>query len=131
MVSQTSEYIMRALIYLAENGNDKPVLSKEIAEKTEIPKNYLSKLLYELKRTGFVVADRGKTGGYRLAKPPGKIMLSDIVNLFDGEDSCRDCFLKQSKCNAERPCPAHKKWYPISMQIREFIENTSIKDLSG
>lgn len=131
MISQTSEYIIRALIYLAENGGDRPILSKEIASETDIPKNYLSKLLFELKRAGFVEADRGKTGGYRLAKAPEKIKISDIVYLFDGEESCKGCFLRKSKCTTGKPCPAHGKWNPIGKQIREFLETTSIKELSA
>lgn len=131
MISQTTEYVLRALIYLASHGNGKPILAKEIAEKVEIPKNYLSKLLYELKREGILVAERGKSGGYRLAKSADEIKIVDIVTLIDGADAYQGCFLRRVKCNEGDSCAAHGRWMPISNQIRNFLEKTTIKELAG
>ena len=121
---------MRALIYLASNRSRGSIFAKEIAEKAKIPKNYLSKLLYELKRAGFLEANRGKTGGYRLAIEPDKVTLADIVTRFDGSDAYEGCFLKSTKCNEINPCAAHNRWRPIANQITSFMEKTTLAELA-
>jgi Rrf2 family protein len=95
MISQTSEYVLRALVHLASRGNSEPVLAREIAEKAEIPRNYLSKLLYELRRAGLVESVRGKSGGYTLAVDPGSVRIADILDRFDGPGDYEKCFLRR------------------------------------
>ena len=57
--------------------------AEEVAEKENIPLNFLAQILHELKRSGFVSSRRGKTGGWMLASPPTEISLLDIVNALE------------------------------------------------
>lgn len=59
MLSQTAEYALRAIVYLA--GRDgKPVTAQNLAAAARVPADYLSKVLRTLGRTGIVLAQRGK-----------------------------------------------------------------------
>ena len=49
MISQKARYALRALLYLAANGDDTPVQISEIAEKERIPRKFLEAILLELK----------------------------------------------------------------------------------
>ena len=131
MINHSTEYALRALVYLASNRTRGPILAKEIAEQAEVPRTYLSKLLYEMKKAGFLEATRGKTGGYRIAVNPGKLTLAEIVTHFEGRGINEKCFLKHAKCSERAPCSVHTRWRPISDMIMRFIEGTTIEEISG
>ena len=69
MLSKTSEYALRAVLFLARESRDIPVPAGDIATGLDVPANYLSKILHTLSRAGVVSSERGPGGGYRLARP--------------------------------------------------------------
>lgn len=82
MFSQTTEYALRAMVYLASEPTGASA-TKEIAAKAKIPSAYLAKVFQYLRRAGLVHAQRGVGGGIKLAKPLGKISLLEIVEAVD------------------------------------------------
>lgn len=130
MFTQTTEYILQALVYLTTHRNREPILARKIAEETHIPMNYLSKLLHELKRAGYLEAARGRNGGYRLAREPEDIGLTEIVARFDTIEPYNGCLLRRSECRANNPCSAHSRWRPIAEQMLQFMDETSVSDLA-
>ena len=75
MFSQTVEYALRAMIYLAQ-CSDKLQATEEIARVTKVPPAYLSKVLQAMAKGGLVVSQRGLHGGFRLAKSPKRFISS-------------------------------------------------------
>ena len=72
------------MVHLARHHNgNKVTRAEEIAEKENIPLNFLAQILHELKRSGFVSSRRGKTGGWLIATPPEQLSLLDIVNALE------------------------------------------------
>ena len=59
MFSQTAEYALRAVVWLA-NNDDAPMTTNQIAKATQVSPDYLSKVLWALGRSGLVHAQRGK-----------------------------------------------------------------------
>lgn len=84
MISTTSKYALRALVYMGTIPEGTPVVSGQLAQQVGIPPDYLYKILLELKNAGILHSSRGLKGGYRLRKKPERIKLIEIVNLFDG-----------------------------------------------
>ena len=84
MISKKAKYGLQALIYLAKNQNKGPILISDLAEVEEIPKKFLEFILLELKNHGFLASQRGKGGGYYLKMRSEKIIIGDIIRLFDG-----------------------------------------------
>lgn len=78
MLSQTSEYAMRAAVCLATTGGALTPVS-ELASRTGVPENYLSKVLQQLSAAGVVHGRRGVGGGYRLAQDPAQTTLLDVI----------------------------------------------------
>ena len=66
MLSQTCEYALRAITYIAQNEVDGSVLAREIASATSVPLKYLQKILRDLVRAGMLTSVRGIGGGFRL-----------------------------------------------------------------
>jgi Rrf2 family protein len=107
------------------------MLGKELAEKAEIPPNYLAKILLSLKNAGMLGTARGSRGGYWLVRDARAIHLIEIVQLFDQSSSSQPCILGQTeRCCEDKPCTAHKRWHEIRKAYAEFLEATTIADLA-
>jgi len=83
MVSQTSEYALRAVVYLATRAGEGPAAAQEIAEATKVSVGYLQKVLRQLARQGILRAQRGSGGGFALAKVPTAISVLDVLRASD------------------------------------------------
>jgi Rrf2 family protein len=75
---------MYGLTCLAAQGGDPRMQSHDIAQACGLPERYLLKLLTLLVRAGILSAGRGPAGGYRLARPAGRISLLDVVQAVEG-----------------------------------------------
>ena len=85
MISQTSEYALRAAVFLAARGGDKPASASDISEAIHVPVGYLQKILRMLSRHEILTAQRGANGGFALAKVPSAISVLDVLKASDGE----------------------------------------------
>lgn len=128
MLSQTSEYALRAVLYVAASGGA-AVKIDQIAEALAVPRNYLSKTLHHLARVGVLSSGRGPNGGFRLAVPPEELTLSQVVGPFDPFVEGKQCLLGRTVCSDASPCAAHGRWQEISTQVCSFFRETSIADL--
>ena len=81
MISQTAEYALRAMVFLATQN--KAVTGLQIAEITKVPPGYLSKLMHKLVQAKLVLSQRGIGGGFVLSKKPSEISILDVVNAVD------------------------------------------------
>jgi Rrf2 family transcriptional regulator, cysteine metabolism repressor len=84
-LSVKSDYAARAVLGLARhypNGAARRV--DELATEHGIPANYLVQILIELKSQQIVRSQRGKEGGYLLARAPGEITMGDIMRAVHG-----------------------------------------------
>ena len=73
-VSQKLDYACRALAYLAQRYDGSQLFrTEEISEEEEIPQNFLSLILHDLKKQGFLTSKRGKSGGWRLSQKPAQV----------------------------------------------------------
>jgi len=85
MISQTSEYALRAALCLAARSTDAPASAQEISEAVRVPVGYLQKILRMLARHGILVAQRGTNGGFSLAKVATAISILDILKASDSD----------------------------------------------
>ncbi len=129
LLSQTSEYAMRAVLYIAER-HPGPVRAADLATALAVPPNYLGKTLGQLARVGILLSSRGSNGGFRLSRPATEIRLADIVHAF-GVPEQRRCLLGMGTCGATPACPAHHAWLPSARMIDRFFDSTTVADLVG
>ena len=84
-ISNKSRYGITALLALAEFYNSGLMPIKDIASRCDIPHQFLEQIFNRLGKAGIIKSTRGKNGGYKLAKPPGKITVLHIVNALEGD----------------------------------------------
>jgi Rrf2 family iron-sulfur cluster assembly transcriptional regulator len=128
--SRSAEYAIRALTVLAGAPPDQPMLVKRIAADAQIPEPFLSKLLQDLVRDGFLRSNKGPHGGFRFASPPSEIRLLKIVEAVDGAGRYNRCIEGNPECNDRVFCAIHDSWIPVRRRIVEWLESTSFADLA-
>lgn len=90
MISQTSEYALRAVAWLGAQ-TEGVYTTGEIAEATDVPANYLAKVLQTLTRKGIVRSRRGPGGGITLARDASELTVLDVVSAVDPLPRIESC----------------------------------------
>lgn len=127
-VSKTSEYALRILTFMAINKENQ-FSAKQLYSELQIPKRYLMRLLTELSKAGFIVATRGRNGGYVFAKPLNTIYFSEIIDSFDGLNNFEGCVLGNTICPVDKPCPMHNLWEKPKNAFLDTLKNTTLANL--
>lgn len=130
MLSQTSEYALRAVVFLAERDDDLPVRVETIGAALGIPANYLSKTLNVLVRKKVLASMRGPTGGFRLAVRPEQLLLLKVVEPFDPIVQRRRCLLGKPECSDRTACHAHDAWKKTAETVTHFFRTTTVADIA-
>ena len=129
MLTKTSEYALRAVLFLAREPSDIPVPAGDIASGLDVPANYLSKILHTLSRAGVVSSERGPGGGYRLARQADTMSLADVVGAFEPISPGSHCLLGRARCHDDHPCAAHARWRQVYDPVTAFFRDTMVAEL--
>lgn len=127
LLTQTANYALRAIGFIAHSKPGEPVLAAYLSEELKIPRNYLSKILHQLVKAGYLESKRGTNGGFLLAKEAGQITVKEIAALFMNIDQFDYCFLGEKKCDGS--CGLHRQWQPIISDFKKLINHNTIDKL--
>ena len=132
MLSNSSKYALKAVLYLAVNSSKtKKILAKNISKPTNIPKPYLSKILQELAKHDIVSSVRGPHGGFYLSDKNRAQPVMLIVDVIDGKKRIESCMLSLEDCNENKPCPLHELVGPMRTKFIKSLENKTIEALAS
>ena len=129
MLSSTSDYALRAVLFLARQEGKGVRRADEIADATAAPRNYMAKTLNVLVKAGIVTSARGPQGGFALASEPATITLAHVIDCFDEPRPHTRCLLGANACDPAHPCDAHRRWTAITSARRAPLATTTIADL--
>lgn len=127
MFSQTVEYALRAVVYLAHESPSART-TEEIHAATKIKKAYLSKILQGLAKKGIVQTQRGIGGGVSLAQPPAILTILDVVNAVEPIKRIRTCPLGLA-AHGVRLCPLHKRMDAALAQVEEVFARSTLAEI--
>jgi Rrf2 family protein len=130
VLSRSSEYAIRALTWLAQQPGEQFHLARDMAVVLDIPAPFLGKVLQPLVARGVLHSQRGRSGGFRLARPTREISLQEIVLTQEKLERMRQCILGQRACQEHDSCPLHDWWSRASAQFFSVLERTSLEDLA-
>ena len=129
-ISTKIRYGMRAMIELARNKGEEPVMLGLIAQKQEISEKYLEQLFTLLRNAGLVKSERGAKGGYRLAKDPDNITALEIFEAMNGPLELVDCSIDPKSCRKSSECEAIELWKELSDKIRDVLSSKTLTELA-
>jgi Rrf2 family cysteine metabolism transcriptional repressor len=130
-LSSKCEYACLALTFLSKNYGSGVVKIGDIARSKAIPRKFLEQILIILKQSGYVKSKQGALGGYKLAKPPEKISLAEIIRLMDG--ALAPALSVSTYFYEPTPIEQEKKLLAVFKEIRDYVsvklENLHFSDL--
>jgi Rrf2 family protein len=134
VLSQRTRYAIRALLHLGDRYGKGPVQLGEIAEAQNIPAKFLTVILSEMKRAGFVETMRGKEGGYWLSRPPGEITYGDIVRATRGSLALVPCAAKLAympceNCIDEAICRLRAVMMSVRDETANILDRVSLAEV--
>jgi Rrf2 family protein len=134
-LSKKGEYALRALIDLgiaAEVGRDL-VQVTELSDKELIPAKFLEQIMQELKAAGLVAAQRGKFGGYHLARPAAEITIGAVVRFIDGPLAPIGCVshtaYEKCSCPDEEHCGLRMLMLDVRNAIAGILDRYTLADV--
>lgn len=128
-LTRKGEYAIRGILYLAGRPRDKVVLVSEIAESTDVPRSFLSKIFQSFAKTGLVVSYRGTGGGFVLARPASQITLRQVVEAVEGPIIPNRCLIGKGTCSRDDSCSVHPVWRRVQNEVVAILDGITLEDL--
>ena len=130
IVSTKGRYALRVMVRFAQQGSERYIPLKEIAEAEDISQKYLETIMSTLSKAGFVDAVHGKGGGYRLNRKPEEYTVGSILKLTEGSLAAVSCTSQgAAACSRTECCQAKPMWDRLEKLIDDFFEGITLADL--
>lgn len=132
-LSTKGRYAMVALTDLAMVAEGTLLSLAEISKRQDISLPYLEQLFVKLRRAGLVESVRGPGGGYRLAKSPTLIRVSEILGAVDETVSAlhKGAGASGAVSGSRAQSLTNRLWEGLSAQVYVFLHQTRLRDIVG
>jgi Rrf2 family protein len=136
-ITAQEEYGLRCLLHLGRVTERASLTIPDIAASEGLSQAYVAKLLAVLRQAGLIESERGRAGGYRLARPAGEITLSAVLSvlgepLFDGDGFCQKhsgTETTDGTCVHLSGCTLRVLWQTLENWMRQTLEGVTLADL--
>ena len=133
MLTQRSRYALRALLILARTDRTMPLPLSRLSRDANVPRKFLEIIFVDLKQAGLITAQRGKAGGYSLARPPHLISFGDIIRVIEGPLALVPCvsrtaYRRCADCVDEASCAIRRAMLVIRDDTARILDGTSLAD---
>lgn len=123
-------YAVMAMADLARYGAAEAVPLSAIADRQHLSLAYLEQLFLKLRRSGLVVSERGRMGGYRLGRPAYDISVAAVMAAVDEDTRMTRCrALDAGGCLGEERCLTHGLWDALGGEIEAFLSRVTLQDV--
>lgn len=122
-------YAVMAMADLAGHADEGATPLSVVAERQSLPLSYLEQLFVPLRRAGLVESARGRSGGYRLAKPANEISVADVMDAVEEDTRFTRCSHNDPRCSASTPCVTHGLWSALSDTTGKFLGSVKLSDV--
>jgi Rrf2 family protein len=129
-ISAKEDYAVRAALQLAL-ADGGPLKREQIAQAQEIPTAFLQNILIELRHAEIVEAQRGRDGGFRLARPAEEITVADIVRAVSGPLATIRGVRPPAVEYNEAAEPLKEVWVALRTNIRSILEHVTLANLAA
>ncbi|HTX91172.1 MAG TPA: Rrf2 family transcriptional regulator [Anaerolineales bacterium] len=129
-ITRQADYAIRAVRYLAGQGDSQRAATSTVAKEMHIPPSFLAKIISQLSIAGLLHTSRGARGGVTLARDPKEITLLDVVEAIDGPILLNECVGDPASCVFEGECPLHDIWTVAQKDLVKRLRETRFDTLA-
>lgn len=128
MFSKTTEYALRATIFIAQKGTLQNKLGiEEISKAIDSPKSFTAKILQTLTKNNKIVSSvRGPRGGFYMSESSKLLSLRAVLDALEEDNILKKCILGLNKCSEINPCPLHAEYKVIRENITALFDTKTI-----
>ncbi|MGB9154344.1 MAG: SUF system Fe-S cluster assembly regulator [Alphaproteobacteria bacterium] len=130
-LSRLTDYAVTLLSHMGKEGEENLWAASDLAETSGLPMPTVAKIMKLLTKSNLITAQRGASGGYRLARPMTDISVAAIIEAMDGPIAITDCSegsLHQG-CRVESLCPVSEGWNKVNRVVRSALENVTLAEM--
>ncbi|MEO9004637.1 MAG: Rrf2 family transcriptional regulator [Ginsengibacter sp.] len=133
MFSKSTEYALRATLFIAQKGSEENKIGiEEVSNAIGSPRSFTAKILQVLTKDNKIISSvSGPHGGFYMTDKAKKLPVRAILEAM-GEDEVFDkCVLGLAKCSESKPCPLHSKYKIIKKQLNDMFKSATILHLAN
>ncbi len=122
---------MVALADLATAREDQLTSLADISKRQDISLPYLEQLFVKLRRAGLVESARGPGGGYKLARSPSEIRVSEVLEAVDETVSAlhTGAGVSGGLSGSKAQSLTNRLWEGLSAHVYVFLHQTRLSDV--
>lgn len=130
-LSTKSRYAIMAMADIAQQRSDSCIPLSLIAERQNLPLQYLEQLFAKLRKNNLVKSARGTNGGYELAHPASEIRIYDIILATDAPVKVTRCNAQEAKgCHGNgKRCNSHNLWHELEHVVHDYLIQVNLADV--
>lgn len=129
-VSARLQYGIRALVRLYQ-ADGQGLSIGDIAALESISPKFLEGIAAQLKAAGIIESQRGKNGGYRLARPAKDISMLDVAVAIEGNVAPVACAIDSGSCERSACCLPKRFWVGLKGRIDGYFSEVKLEDLAS
>ncbi len=127
-LTKHTDLSLRVLMHLAMFRERKSTIS-EIAEKYNVSRNHLVKVVHKLALNGYIDSVQGRGGGITMASDPERVGVGDVVRLMEQKTEVVDC--AGSDCPLTNNCILKKALDAAMLSFMSVLDEFTVADLVG
>ena len=119
-----------ALIYFYLQPSGQVVDLHKLSDALDVPQSYMSKVLQQLQRSGYLASQMGSKGGYRLTKNVEQTTMRDVLLAMQGETMLQECLSDHFTCGRFKKCSVLRHVKEIQQTVNRMLEQMTISQLA-
>ncbi len=130
-LGRLTDYAVTLLSHMGREGDGALWAASELTEKSGLPMPTVAKVLKLLAKGDLILAQRGATGGYKLARRASDISIAEIIEVMDGPIAITDCShgSAHENCKIHRLCPMSSGWNKVNTAVRASLNNVTLNEM--
>jgi Rrf2 family protein len=129
VIRRNTDYALRLIVGLVENGSGEPISARQLAENGDVPYELTCKMLQKLSSAKLIASRMGANGGFELAKRPEKISLYQVIKAIQGSICLNRCVSDAKSCPRRPRCMVSKKLVSLQEYMERYFKNITLNEL--
>lgn len=124
-INRMTEY---ATLVMARFAADpaKPKSATDLAAEIPLAITTLRKLLQILAHHGLLISQKGRKGGFTLARPASEITMAQVLDAMEEPIALTHCSHANGACHLKDVCKPRTHWLRINKGIHSLLDSTTL-----
>ena len=122
-MSDAASIAIHAMVLVAKASSSINVI--QIADATQTSKHHVAKVMQRLVKDGFILSQRGPSGGFKLKKSPGEITFLDVYESIEGETQIPKCMMDIKVCPLDQ-CIMKNITQKMSEEFIQYLKTQTL-----